>query len=217
MGNVTNTLLLILGGIFILQLLTGIDNGIVTSSMIFNPYTAFSEPWRFFTSMFIHASLEHIFFNALALFMFGAVLEHKVSVKDYLIIYLGAGLVGGFLYYLTIFTPWAPMCSDASGQAIFCSALGASAAIYGVMGAVAVLMPDLRVFVFFFPLSARQAVVVWFLLEFFGFFNTTSGIASAAHLGGLFFGIAYAWMLKRSTPPMYGAPVAATAMYGQAV
>jgi membrane associated rhomboid family serine protease len=213
MGNVTNALLLSIGLVFILQLLTGIDSGIVTRSFIFNPYTAFSEPWRFLTSMFIHASFIHIFFNAYALFMFGSFLEQKVSAKDYLLIYLGAGLLGGMLYFLTTLSPWPPLCEGVGGVAVFCSALGASGAIYGIMGAVAVLMPDLRLFVLFFPMSIRQAVVLWFIMEFLGVFDTTGGIASAAHLGGLFFGLAYAWMLKHSQPPLYGAQ----AVYGHEV
>jgi membrane associated rhomboid family serine protease len=207
MGNLTNTLLLVLGFIFIAQLVTGLDSGIVTRTLIFNPYTAFSEPWRFFTSMFIHASLTHIFFNAYALFLFGTYLERKVSAKDYLLIYIGAGLIGGLLYYLTTMSPWPPLCQGPGGTAVFCSALGASGAIYGILGAVAILVPELTVFVFFFPLNIRLAAAVWFLLEFLGVFDTTGGIASAAHLGGLIFGIAYGMLLHNSRPPVYGEEV----------
>jgi membrane associated rhomboid family serine protease len=40
------------------------------------------------------------------------------------------------------------------------------------------------------------AAIVWFLLEFFGAFDTGSGIASSAHLGGLLLGAAYGWLEK---------------------
>jgi membrane associated rhomboid family serine protease len=195
MGSLTNFLLLAIGFVFILQVLTGLDSGMVTGLGVFVPSLAFSQPWRFLSSMFLHASLMHIFFNAYALFMFGSLLEMKVSKRDYLLIYFGAGIVGGMAYFATYLLGIVPDIP----------ALGASGAIYGIMGAAAILLPQIRLFVFFFPMSIRQACVVWVILEFLGTFDTTSGIASAAHLGGLLFGLAWGWMLKSRViaPPVY--------------
>ena len=55
-------------------------------------------------------------------------------------------------------------------------------------------------------MSMRQAAVFWFILEFLGTFNISSGIASAAHLGGLIFGVAYAWYLKNKPITEYQDP-----------
>ena len=159
----------------------------------FDPLVALTQPWRFVTSMFLHGSVMHIFFNAYALFIFGSILERKVSSKDYLIIFFGAGLIGGFLYYLTYVLGIIPPIP----------ALGASGAIYGILGAVAVLIPDLVIFFWFFPMKIRYAAILWVVLEFMGTFDITSGVASAAHLGGLLFGIAYAWFLSRREPEFH--------------
>lgn len=192
MGSLSTYLLAAIGLFFVLQLtIPGF-----TDALIFDPLLAFSEPWRFLSSMFLHGSFMHIFFNAYALFMFGSVLETQVEKRDYLIIYFGAGLLGGIIYYLTTLGPWPPLCMD-NGIVVLCSALGASGAIYGILGAVAMLLPDMRIFFWFFPMKMRHAAILWVALEFFGTFNIASGIASAAHLGGLAFGLAYAWYLKR--------------------
>lgn len=202
MANLSTTLLMIIGIVFILQAVSDEVNYL----FIFIPTIALSEPWRFVSSMFLHGGLMHLFFNAYALFLFGSILERKVTKKEYLVIFFGAGLLGGLLYYLTIFTPFAPMCDDGFGGTWPCPAWGASGAVFGILGAVAVLLPNMRIFVWFIPMSMRQAAVFWIVLEFLGTFNPDSGIASAAHLGGLFFGLAYAWYLKNKPQEFYHDP-----------
>jgi uncharacterized protein len=196
MANLSTYLLAIIGVVYLLQLAFPV----VTDAFEFNPYLAWSEPWRFLTSIFLHDpySLMHIFFNAYALFMFGSILETRISAKDYLAIFFGAGLIGGLAYYLTTLGPWPPLCGG-NGVIVLCNALGASGAIYGILGAVAVLLPDMRIFMMFFPMKMRYAAILWIALEFLGTFDQGSGVGSAAHLGGLFFGIIYAWYLKRKT------------------
>jgi len=182
MANLSTYLLAIIGVVFMFQLMSDP----VTELFIFDPSLALAEPWRFVTSMFLHGSITHLFFNAYALFMFGSLLESQVDRKDYLVIYFGAGLLGGLAYYATYLLGIIPAIP----------ALGASGAIYGILGAVAILLPDMRVFLFFFPVRMRYAAIIWFAMEFLGTFDISSGIASAAHLGGLIFGLAYAWHLK---------------------
>ncbi len=182
MGISTN-LLIALGIVFVLQLAMPP----LTGAFIFDPALALSQPWRFVTSMFLHADMTHIFFNGFALLMFGPLLERKVSTRDFLMIYFGAGLLGGLLYYATYLAGIIPAIP----------ALGASGAIYGILGACALLFPDVRIFFMgIIPMSMRTAAVAWFVMEFLGTFNMDSGVASAAHLGGLIFGLACAWCLK---------------------
>lgn len=186
-------LLALLGIAFVLQLaIPGL-----TQAFWFDPHLAFSEPWRFITSMFLHADISHIFFNGFALLMFGPLLEGRVSGRSFLAVYLGAGLLGGALYYATFLLGMASA-----------PALGASGAIYGILGACAVLFPDVKIlFMGFVPMSMRWAAASWLVMEFLGTFDTSSGIASAAHLGGLVFGLAFAWLLVRPEPPHWEARV----------
>ncbi len=186
MGNISTNLLLLIGILFILQMITGIYDGIVTSMFIFVPSLAFEEPWRFITSMFLHGGIMHLFFNAYALFLFGSILESRISSRDFLTIFFIGGLVGGLAYYSTYL----------AGMIGNIPALGASGAIYAILGAVAVILPNMRIFVWFFPMRMWQAAIFWVIVEFLGSFDISSGIASAAHLGGLLFGLAYAYYLK---------------------
>jgi membrane associated rhomboid family serine protease len=183
MANLSTYLLAVIGIMFILQLiLPGFEE-----ALIFDPTLALSQPWRFVTSIFLHGGLTHIFFNSYALFMFGSVLERKVSSRDYLLIFFGAGLLGGILYYATYLLGIIPPIP----------ALGASGAIFGILGAVAMILPDMTVFLFFFPMKMRYAALVWLAMTFIGAFDISSGVADAAHLGGLLFGLGYGWFLTR--------------------
>lgn len=195
MSNLSTYLLVAIGISFILQLaVPGF-----TEAFVFSPLHALSEPWRFLSSMFLHSTerLDHIFFNAYALFMFGSILESRISQKDFLTIFFVGGLIGGALYYLTYVIGIIPPIP----------ALGASGAIYAVLGAVAVLLPNLRIFMWFFPMRMQHAAILWVAIEFLGTFDASSGVGSAAHLGGLLFGLAYAvWLKGRMQGLEFGVP-----------
>lgn len=190
MVKVTHFLLLTLGFIFLLQMVFPF----IENLFIFVPSLAFSEPWRFISSMFLHADLTHLFFNCYALFMFGSILESRVTKTQFLSIYFISGLAGGLLYLLTIYL----------GIINPSPALGASGAIYGILGAVAVLLPELTIFVWFFPMKMKYAAIFWALIEFAGSFNRYSGIGSAAHLGGLLIGALIALYLKNQSQKGFG-------------
>ena len=122
---------------------------------------------------------------------------HRYAMLS-LIIFFGAGIIGGLLYYVMSLTEFASMCTTISGAEIACPALGASGAVYGLLGAVAVMLPNMRIFVFFMPMPMRYAAILWFGISFFGTFTDDgTNIGHAAHLGGLLFGLVYAWFLNR--------------------
>ena len=185
--GITISIIIILVICFFLQnLIPGL-----TEKYIFLPSAALSRPWLFISSIFLHANITHIFFNCFSLFLFGSVLERRLSVTQYVTLFLLAGLAGSILYWFT----WAV------GIIPDVPALGASGAIFGILGACAVLFPTMTVYVYFFPLNIRHAAVLWFFLEFMGVFDISSGIASAGHLGGLLIGMIYAWFLVRRQEP----------------
>ena len=75
-----------------------------TELFIFDPFLVLTQPWRLVTSIFLHntQTISHIFFNGYALFMFGQILERRLTQKEFLILFFGAGLIGSLLFYASI-------------------------------------------------------------------------------------------------------------------
>ena len=162
----------------------------ISDYLAFTPAYAFSEPWTVVTAVFMHAGIEHLFFNMFALYMFGTYLEARVERRQFLYLFFAAGMLGNAAYWLT----------DPLGTI---PAVGASGAIYGVMGMLAVLYPTLTVYVGYMPMPMVFAAVLWFIMEFTGMF-VPSSIAHQAHLAGLVLGVAYGLHARRQrSRPVY--------------
>ena len=153
-------------------------------ALAFFPSLAFRAPWMFVTSIFLHANLSHLFFNMFALFFVGIYLERMVGRRTFFTIFLTSGIIGNLGYLVTASNPQVP-------------AIGASGAVYGVMGALAVIAPFLLVYVYgFLPLPMILVAVLYGLADFAGL-CVPSGIANGAHLGGMFVGASYGVYLRR--------------------
>ncbi len=142
----------------------------------------FAEPWRFLTSMFLHSSLRHLFFNMFALLMFGLYLERKIGKTMFLLIYLLSGIIGGIGFEL--FNEPGVM------------GLGASGAIYGMIGALVVLEPRMFVYVYFVPVPIAVAGLLYAVIELTSI-GAADNIGHAAHLFGLVGGFAIAKIQQR--------------------
>ena len=142
-----------------------------------SPINLLAAPWTIIASMFGHADLEHILFNMLALFMFGSVLENRVGTGKFLLIYFVSGILGsvGFMLFSSPFS----------------TALGASGAIYGIIGALVLLEPNLTVYFYFVPLPMYMVGPIYALIELF-YMGSADSIAHSAHLLGFFGGLALA-------------------------
>lgn len=175
---VTVTLTIIIITVFILQQIFNLD------SFAFVPAYAFSRPWTFITAIFLHANYLHIFLNLFALVMFGSYFEFRVSKKVYLLIFFLGGILGNVGFMLTATDPTI-------------AGIGASGAIYGVMGALAILVPYDRVFVLGIPMPMIAALFLWTALEVFGVFFPSGNIASIAHVFGLASGVAFGLYLRQ--------------------
>lgn len=123
--------------------------------------------YRLVTSMFLHQEVWHIAFNMLGLWWLGGPLEAKLGRVRFLALYLLSGLAGGALTY------WLAEPNQPS--------LGASGAIYGLLGATAVLMRRLN--------YDMRPVIAIFVLNLIITFNPWGGIAWQAHVGGLVAGV----------------------------
>jgi membrane associated rhomboid family serine protease len=70
------------------------------------------KPWQLLTHMFLHGNLSHIFFNMLALWMFGSVLENVWGSRRFLIFYLVCGLGAALMHLLFLSYEMIPMVRD---------------------------------------------------------------------------------------------------------
>ena len=160
--------------------------------LAFFPRVAFRAPWMFITSIFLHADLSHLFFNIVALFFFGTSLERLLGRRVFPILFLSSGVIGNIGYLIT----------DPASRI---PAIGASGAIYGVIGALATLEPFALVYIYgFFPLPLIVAAALWVLIDLVGLF-APSEVAHGAHLGGMvvgvIFGIYYRILFSRVRIP----------------
>jgi len=147
--------------------------------LAFFPAYSLQLPWSFITSIFLHADIEHLLFNMIALFFFGYSLEIMLGRRLFVLIFFLSGIFGNIGYLLT---------SIIGITSMTIPAIGASGAIYGVLGTIVVLTPLKRVFLYgFFPLPLVLVVVFWIFLDIIGLF-APSGIAHGAHLGGIIVG-----------------------------
>jgi membrane associated rhomboid family serine protease len=146
------------------------------------PLGTYFYPWQLVTYMFMHGGFLHLFFNMLALWMFGMELENVWGSRKFLLYYLLCG-VGGGLSNLLI----APLLGQAAAT------VGASGAVFGVLLAFGMLFPDRLIYIYFFlPIRAKYMVILWIGLEMlWGITGTTDGVAHFAHLGGAFVGFLY--------------------------
>ncbi len=153
---------------------------------------AFSSPclpeiWRMFSSLFLHASASHLFFNMLGLYFFGNIVEEETSMKEFLLIFFLSGIGGNLVYGFTSQNP----------------VVGASGCVFGLMGFAMFMKPKEIIRMYFFPLPLGVVAVIYAIVEtllaYFGEF--ASGVAHSAHVTGLVIGGLFAF---RSDPRRAG-------------
>jgi len=138
-----------------------------------------TNPWTLVTSIFLHGSFEHLFYNMFALGLFGSVLEKIIGGKKFLILFFVSGVIAGM------------------GSVLFYTAsIGASGAIFGILGTLGVLRPRMTVYVGYVPMPMAFAVVLWAMGDLLGLFAPTE-VAHAAHLFGLAFGLILGFILRK--------------------
>lgn len=146
--------------------------------------------WTFITSMFMHGGLFHIFANMFSLLFIGSLVEKILGVKRYISFYMISGLLAGVFFVLSslIFT------ADLNTFAV-----GASGALFGLIGLLVLLTPNLPVYIMFIPIPIKMKyaapgilIVLWFI--------SVAGdvpIGNTAHLGGLITGLVYGLYLRK--------------------
>lgn len=144
--------------------------------------------WQPLTYLFLHGNIWHLLFNMLALVMFGSALERDLGSRRFLGLYLMTGLIGG-LGWLTIQTA-------SVGTVGVC--VGASGAVYGILGAFAALHPRERIQLYIMlvlpvTMTARTLALLLGVTALVLTVINEGNVAHAAHLAG---GIA-GWLTAR--------------------
>jgi membrane associated rhomboid family serine protease len=133
------------------------------------PGVADGAYWQLLTSAFAHVEIWHIGFNMLALYVLGPQLEVVIGRARFLALYLLSALAGSALVM------WATPVSQ--------STVGASTAIFGLMGALLIVAFKLRI--------NPQQILMWIAINFV-FTVVFSGISWQGHVGGFVGGLAAA-------------------------
>jgi membrane associated rhomboid family serine protease len=160
---------------------SGLD---VTDRFAFVPVHAFSQPWRFITSAFLHSPsfLLHILFNMYALWMLGPYLENLLGRVRFVVLYLLSAIGGSVGYFVLV-----PASYEYDSN-WYTGAVGASGAIFGLFAALLVVNRRLG-------RDTSGIVGVILINAVIGFW--VPNIAWQAHLGGLITGALAAAVLAR--------------------
>ena len=155
-----------------------------------SPFGEFHS-YQFVTYMFLHASVEHIFFNMFALWMFGRTLEYELGSKRFLIYYMvccvGAALIQLATAYLTGEMP--------------IQLVGASGAVMGLLLAFGVMHPNAVIMLLIppIPMKAKWFVVIYGVIELFlGWTGFGGNVAHFANVGGMLWGLLLLQWWKRN-------------------
>ncbi len=137
--------------------------------------------WQLVTYMFVHGGFWHFFFNMFVLWMFGVSLERVWGADGFLQFYLICGIVAGLSMVIFAWGTRIPV-------------VGASGAIYGILGAYAINWPDRLLYIWgIFPIKVKYLVFFLGLFDLTLNFFAETPIAHEAHLAGLAAGLLYAW------------------------
>jgi len=189
----TYFLILVNAIFFIVELLT---NFTIVGSLAFYWPTVLVGHWELLlSSMFTHASFDHIIGNMAFLLAFGPKIERNLKHIPYLILYLLGGSFAAFGFVL-----W--------GGA-YEGAIGASGAIAFILGIFWQVYPNSIITV---PLTSTKVRTIyylgfWFLLQaLFTVIHSTGGVAYAAHATGFLFGalLAHHWKLTKYRTEAFG-------------
>ncbi len=145
------------------------------------------NPHTFITSFYLHSSKDifHILINMITLFFLGIPFERKIGTYKFSAIYFASGIMGN------LFHAWFASYFNFS---LVIPCLGASGAIFGVLGAFAILYPNEEIpiyFVFFIlpNIKVYLAAIIFAIIQFVYAFLQVTNIGYLAHFGGLTTGI----------------------------
>ncbi len=196
---VTRALLIANVGIFVVQMLTGeLLIGAFALWPLGTGHDTGAPPfhlWQLLSYGFLHGTPQHLFFNMLALYMFGTEVERLLGSRHFLTYYLVC-VIGAALTQLGVMAAMGSMPVPT---------VGASGGVFGLLLAFGIAYPRRRIMLLFppIPMPAWLFVTLYGLLELYlGVTGTQAGVAHFAHLGGMAAGYALLvyWRHGRPVP-----------------
>jgi membrane associated rhomboid family serine protease len=148
--------------------------------------------WQLLTFQFMHGGWIHLLVNCWALYLFGRELEESLGRKSYLALYFSSGVIGGLFQVLAAAV--ASHFPDSVWAARFGGpTVGASAGVFGLTAAFALIYPDRQFMLFPIPINISARVLLWFSagLAVIGLSFSRDNVAHAAHVGGLLTGVLF--------------------------
>lgn len=149
------------------------------------------KPWTLITSIFSHTGTLHLLFNGIVLFFFGPQLEKLIGSKRFLGLFMGAGILAGLSQVIVTDLFILP------NRAFV--VLGASGAIFAILGAQTVFTPNMKILLMFIPVKLWIATLFLVLMNLA--FVGGTGVANIAHLVGVGAGIIVGYYLKNKIRP----------------
>jgi membrane associated rhomboid family serine protease len=151
--------------------------------ILYPPAINQGQYYRFLTSGFIHADLQHLLFNMLTLFFFGRALENYVNTAlgnwAFLVLYLGGIIISDIPSYL-----------KNKNNAHYAS-LGASGGVSSVLFAFILLAPWTTIYLFFLPVPAIVFGVGYMAYSIYMSRKSVDNVNHDAHLWGAIYGIVF--------------------------
>jgi membrane associated rhomboid family serine protease len=143
--------------------------------------------WVFITSIFLHAEPEHLFLNMIALFFFGRVVEMELGRKKFFLVFFLSAIIGNVAFLIFSFI------TGSLGTIV----IGASAAIFGLLGFAMLVKPfELIFYPYLIPVPLILVAMLYALYNIASFVLVASSlqesdISFVSHIGGLATGMIF--------------------------
>lgn len=174
---VARNLIFINVAVFIIQAVVG-DR--VTQLLSLYPInTPYFKPYQLFSYMFAHGGMTHIFFNMLMLAFVGPMMEMVWGPQRFVAYYVATGIGAALIYAAVSYF------LDPYGMGIM---MGASGAIYGLLMAFGLKMPDREIQLMIPPIAIKAKYLVFVLGGMTFLLDRSGTTAHSAHFGGAFVG-----------------------------
>ncbi len=154
----------------------------------------FWQVWQYVTCQFLHADPWHILLNMIGLYFLGSPLEKRWGSKRFLWFYLSCGVVAGTAYVVI---------GALGGVPPHRPIIGASGGVYGLVLAAAILFPNFRILLLFFPVPIRLAAILLFggmilmVMQAAAAGHVETAMSDVAHLGGAVAAAVWIWGVPR--------------------